>query len=1053
MNFSEIFIRRPIATSLLMAAIALFGVVAYRSLAVSDLPNVEFPTITVTASLPGADPNTMASAIATVMERQFTTIAGLDSMTSTSSTGNASVTLQFSLDRDIDGAAVDVQTAIAEVMPLLPPGMPTPPSFRKTNPADQPIMFLNLTSNSMRLSDLDEYGEINLAPRISMVDGVAQVLVFGAQKYAVRVQLDPDKLRAMNVGLNEVAAALNRWNVNLPTGTLYGPRAAYNVQVNGQLMNAAAYRPMVVSWRNGVPIRLEEVANVIDSVENDKNASWYYGKDAAGHDIALRSIQLVVFKQPGANTVEVAGKIRSLLPLFNATLPPTVNLAVRGDRSLSIRAAFHDVQYTMLLTLVLVIGVIFVFLRNGSATLIPALALPFSILGTFAVMAVLHYTLDNMSMMALILCIGFVVDDAIVMLENIVRHIEKGVEPFTAALQASREIGFTIVSMTISLAAVFIPVLFMGGILGRLFREFAVTITVAILVSGLVSISFTPMLCSRFLRAHDPGEKHNWVYRATGRGFDAMYRAYAWSLRGVLRHRYIMGVVFVAVLVGTVSLYRIVPKGFIPDQDNDQINLNMVAAQGTSFYQMVDYQRQLADVIRKDPNVVTFMTNVGGGFGGAGGNRSGMNIILKPRRERTLTAQQIVNELRPKISRFPGFRAFLTLPPSIRIGGRRAASGYQVTVQSQNTEDLYLWAGRLLNAITALPEIQDVNTDLEIASPRVNVVIDRDRAAAAHLDVAQIEGALYSAFGPRLASTIYAPTNQYRVLMEIQPKYQEHADFLSKIYFKPAGGQLIPLDVVAQLKQDAMPQSIAHTGQMPSVTLSFNLKQGVSLGQAVDKVGALAQQMLPDTVTVLFTGNAAAFQSSLTNLGLLLAVAIMVVYIVLGVLYESYVHPLTILSGIPSAGVGALLTLILFKVDLNVYSFVGLLMLVGLVKKNAIMQIDFALDAERREGKSPVEAIHEGCLVRFRPIMMTTMAALLGAIPIALGYGAGGEARKPLGLAVVGGLMVSQLVTLYLTPVVYTFMAALLGKKAGKEPQAKTPGGMPELEPERVYSA
>ena len=1053
MNFSEIFIRRPIATSLLMAAIALFGAVAYRSLAVSDLPNVEFPTITVSANLPGADPNTMASAVATVMERQFTTIAGLDSMTSTSSTGNASITLQFSLDRDIDGAAVDVQTAIAEVMPLLPPGMPTPPSFRKTNPADQPIMFLNLTSTSLRLSDLDEYGEINMAPRISMVDGVAQVQVFGAQKYAVRVQLDPDKLRAMNVGLNEVAAALNRWNVNVPTGTMYGPRAAYNLQVNGQLMNAAAYRPMVVSWRNGVPIRLEEVANVIDSVENDKNASWYYGKDAAGHDVALRSIQLAVFKQPGSNTVEVADKIRNLLPLFNAALPPTVNLALRGDRSRSIRSAFQDVQFTMLLTLALVIGVIFVFLRKGSATVIPALALPFSILGTFAVMALLHYTLDNMSMMALILCIGFVVDDAIVMLENIVRHIEKGAEPFTAALEASREIGFTIISMTISLAAVFIPVLFMGGILGRLFREFAVTITVAILVSGLVSISFTPMLCSRFLRAHDPGEKHNWAYRVTGGAFDAMYRAYAWSLRGVLRHRYIMGVVFVAVLCGTVYLYRIVPKGFIPDQDNDQINLSLVAAQGTSFYKMVDYQRQLADVIRKDPNVVTFMANVGGGFGGAGGNRSNMNIILKPRRERKLTAQQIVNELRPKISRFPGYRAFLTLPPSIRIGGRRSPSGYQVTVQSQNTDDLYLWAGRLLSAITALPEVQDVNTDLEIASPRVNVVIDRDRAAAAHLDVAQIENALYSAFGPRLASTIYAPTNQYRVLMELQPKYQEHSDFLSKIYFKPTGGDLIPLDVVAKLKEDAMPQSIAHTGQLPSVTLSFNLKQGVSLGEAVDKVGALAKQMLPETVTVLFTGNAAAFQSSLTNLGLLLAVAIMVVYIVLGVLYESYVHPLTILSGIPSAGVGALLTLIVFKVDLNVYSFVGLLMLVGLVKKNAIMQIDFALEAERKEGKSPVEAIHEGCLVRFRPIMMTTMAALLGAVPIALGYGAGGEARKPLGLAVVGGLMVSQLVTLYLTPVVYTFMAALLGEKTNREPGATTPARMPELEPERIYSA
>ncbi len=1018
-----------------MAGIAMFGVVAYRTMSISDLPSVDYPTISVGASLPGADPNTMSSAVATVLERQFTGIAGLDSMSSTSSTGSSSVTLQLDLDREIDGAAVDVQTAIAEVTPLLPPGMPAPPSFRKSNPADQPIVFLSLVSDTLSMSQLDEFAETMVAPRISMVNDVAQVQVMGQQKYAVRVQIDPDKLAAKKVGLNEVDAALNNWNINIPLGTLYGPQVAYNIFANGQLMNAAQFRPMVITWVKGRAIRLQDIADVIDSVQDDKNASWLYTSKGG-----QRAITLGVMRQPGTNTIKVADAIKALIPSFKAQLPPSATLLIRGDRSKNIRDAFTDIQVTMLLTLLLVIGVIFFFLRNASATLIPSLALPFSILGTLAVMGMLNYSLDNMSMMALILSVGFVVDDAIVMLENIVRHIEHGVQPFEAALKGSKEIGFTIVSMTVSLAAVFIPILFMGGILGRLFREFAVTITVAILFSGLVSVTFTPMLCSRFLRAHDPGKRHNFIYRGTEKFFDSMLRGYDWTLRGVLKHRIIMAIVFFAVIGWTIYLYDRVPKGFIPDADTDQIQLSVEALQGTSYYQMVTYVKRLSDIVRADPNVDTFMASVGGGFGGASINNSRMSVLLKPRKERKLTVPQIIEELRPKISNFPGFRCFMTVPPTIRIGGRMSKSAYELTVQSADTEELYKQADRLQAVVARQTDIvQDVTTDLQIKSPRVNVIVDRDRAAALGLNATSVETALYDAYGPKWSSTIYSPANQYEVLMEIQHKYQEHADFLSKIYFKSTNGSLIPLNSVVTLKSDAMPQSINHSGQLPSVTISFNLKPGVALGTAVDKLGDLAARTLPDTVTTSFTGTAKVFQSSLKNLSLLLTVAILVVYIVLGVLYESYIHPLTILSGLPSAGVGALLTLIIFKVDLNIYSFVGLIMLVGIVKKNAIMQIDFALEAERKEGKSPRDAIYQGCLVRFRPIMMTTMAALLGAVPISLGYGSGGEARRPLGLAVVGGLLLSQLVTLYLTPVVYTYMAAVLGWWRGRHKPEFTP--------------
>jgi HAE1 family hydrophobic/amphiphilic exporter-1 len=1012
-----------------MAAILLFGIFAYRLLPVSDLPNVDFPTIQVSASLPGASPDTMASAVALPLEKQFSTIAGLDSMTSSSALGSTSITLQFTLDRNIDAAAQDVQAMIAKTLSQLPPELPTPPSYQKVNPADQPVLYLALSSATMRLSDVDEAAQTTVAQRLSMVSGVAQVQVFGTQKYAVRVQLDPRKLAIHQIGIDDVYGAINNSNVNLPTGTLFGHSTAYTVQATGQLLKAAQYRPLIVTYRNGSPVRLDEVGTVFDSVENDKTASWYNGN---------RAVVLAIQRQPGTNTVEVVDSIKKLLPQLKQQMPAGIDLGTLYDRSLSIRGSVNDVKFTLMLTIALVVMVIFLFLRNISATIIPSLALPMSIVGTFSVMYLLGYSLDNLSLMALTLTVGFVVDDAIVMLENIVRHMEMGKPAFKAAVEGAREIGFTIISMTVSLAAVFIPVLFMGGIIGRLLHEFAVTIGVSILVSGFVSLTLTPMLCSRFLK---PGshQRKGYLYKKSEAVFDGMLRAYEWSLKKVMAHSFAT-LMLSFVLVGlTVWLFMRIPKGFLPSEDQGSVFAFTEGIQGISFEDMVRHQKEAAKVFGSSPYVVNYMSTVGGGGVNAALN-SGRIFALLTERSRRPHVDQIIQELRPKLSQIPGVNVFLQNLPPIRIGGTLTKSQYQFTLQSPNSEELYQFAPKLEQRLRGLGLLQDVTSDLQVKNPEVTVQIDRDRAAALSVDPRTVEEALYSAYGARQISTIYAPNNQYKVIMELQPQFQLDPSALSLLYVHAKTGQLVPLGSVAIFKKEVGPLTVNHLGQSPAVTISFNLKPGVALGDAIAAVNREAAQVLPATITSTLQGTAQAFESSFKGLGLLLLMAILVIYIVLGILYESFIHPLTILSGLPSAGVGALLTLMIFKAELSLYAFVGVIMLVGLVKKNAIMMIDFALDAQREQGKSAAEAIYQGALIRFRPIMMTTMAALMGTLPIAMGFGAGAESRRPLGLAVVGGLIFSQTLTLFITPVYYVYLDRLgpgLGKLFGRKQAAE----------------
>ena len=1009
MNIPELCIRRPVMTTLVMSAFLFFGIIGYIFLPTSYLPQVDFPTIQVSASMTGASAETMAATVAAPLESEFSSISGLDSMSSSSGQGSTRITLQFSLDRNIDDAAMDVQSAISRARRRLPDEMTSDPSYRKVNPADSPVLYMAMYSETLPLYKVNEYAKTFVTQTLSMVEGVAQVQVYGERKYAVRIQLDPNKLAALGIGLDDVRKAVAAENVNLPMGNLYGPDRNPSLEADGQIETAEKYLPVIVAYKDGQPVRLEDLGEVLDSVENDKSGSWYKGRE---------NIMLAVRRQPGANTIEVVDRIYEKLADIQRQLPGSVHLEVRFDASRTIRSSVEDVKFTLVLAVALVVMVVFMFLRTIRSTLIAAAAVPFSIIAAFAVMYKLNFSLDNLSLMALTLAVGFVVDDAIVMLENIVRHLEMGKKPFRAALDGSREIGFTIISMTLSLAAVFLPVMFMSGIIGRVLNEFALTITCAILVSGVVSLSLTPMLSSRILK------KGRGNHEESGLFFRIMLKGYRWALNKTLNHPVITMFAAALLLYAAVHVFMLIPKGFLPSVDQNMLMGFTQGAQGLSFPAMAEHQNKLTPLLQSNPNVESVFQIVGT----SAQNQGMMIITLKPRKERAKNADQVLRELWPLVNSIPGLQVFLQNPPMIRIGGRGSKGDYQFSLLSPDTETLYAQTEIFTEKMKEIPFLMGVNNDLQLNNPQVELSINRDQAAALRVSAELIEDALYTAYGSRQISTINAQNDDYAVILEVAPEFQDQPDDLSMLYVRNKDGQLINLDVLTNRTASTGPLTVNHSGQLPSVTISFGLRPGASIGQAYDEILELARRELPGTISYRFEGSADAFKQSMTSVYFLLFLAIVVIYLILGILYESFLHPLTILSGLPSAALGGLLTLYLFNLELNLYGFVGIIMLIGIVKKNAIMVVDFAIEAEKA-GKSPREAVFEGSLIRFRPIMMTTMAAIMGAAPIAFAYGADGEARQPLGLVVVGGLLLSQVVTLFLTPVFYTYMARLQGAR------------------------